>query len=187
MNKLSIVIAGIVLGIGLGLVTISSVNAQTLHTWTTGQVVTATDLNANFTALKNGKVGSGVQAVNTDISSSAAINHSKLATPALVPRAWATVTANCTGSAAVSPACTLGDSSQVASITPNIVTGEFRLTLSYTPTNSSFAVIVTSHTTTSVCMAHQRQTAAPQAIITCFDYAGAALDANQFSVLVMDT
>lgn len=165
----------------------SMVSGITLHTWGSGDVLRAADLNGNFTALNNGKVGGGVQLVNADVSNSAAIAHAKLATPALVPKAWATLNANCTGSTAAGTACTVSDSSQVTSITTNGASGQFRLNLAYTPANANFAVFVTSHTTTSVCMAQTRATAAPHAIITCFDYTGAALDTNQFSVLVMDS
>lgn len=186
-RKYTICIGITLVGVGLGILTSSPAVAQTLHAWSTGEVLRAADLNANFTALKNGKVGSGVTLTNADVSSVAAIAHSKLATAALVPKAWAVVTANCTGSAALGTACTLGDSSQVTSITTNAFTGQFQLRLAYTPANANFAILVTTRTATSVCMANQTSTSNPHAIIQCFDYAGATLDVNQFSVLVMDS
>lgn len=183
----SILCSVLVLAITFALLYSGLVTGQTLHSWTTGQVVTATDLNGNFTALKNGKVGSGVQASNTDIASNAAISHSKMATPALLPKAWGYISAACTGSTAAGTACTIGDSTQISSITTNGSSGQFRINLSYTPANANFAVIVTSHTTASVCIATTQATSAPHALVKCFDYTGAANDTNQFSVLVLDS
>lgn len=189
MNRnLRIGVFGLAVGLALGLLTIGRVNAQTLHSWSTGQVIYASDLNANFTALKSGKVGSGVTLVNSDVSASAAISHSKLATPALVPKAWAYVSAACTGSAAAGTVCTTDDKSGVTSITTNGTTGVFRLNLSYTPANANFAVFTTPRTAgTAQCAVTALGTSAPHATISCFDYTGAAFDVNQFFVLVMDS
>lgn len=191
MKKIQALIVGLVAAGAVAAVSpwhmLTAMAPGALHVWSSDEVVTSSDLNGNFTFLNTTKLGGGVQATNSDISASAAIAHSKMATPALLPKAWATLNANCTGSAAANTACTVSDSSQVTSITTNAFTGQFKLNLAYTPANANFAVFVTSHTATSVCMAQSRQTAAPQAIITCFDYAGAALDTNQFSVLVMDS
>lgn len=160
----------------------SMVSGITLHTWGTGDVLRATDLNGNFTALNNGKVGGGVQLVNADVSNSAAIAHSKLATPALVPKAWARV-----GSAACAASpCTVADSSQVTSIA-RTGAGVYTVTLSYTPANANFAPLPASHTVNVHCITDTLATAAPQITIRCYtDTTGAATDAA-FSVLVMDS
>lgn len=158
-----------------------------LHTFGNTEVVTASNLNNNFTWLNTNKIGAGVQLSNTDVATAAGLSHSKFATPALVPKAWAVVTSNCTGSAAAGTACTVGDSSQVTSITTNGASGQFRVNLAYTPANVNFSVQVSTHTAASVCMADTTAVAAPHALVKCFDYTGAANDVNQFSVLVMDT
>lgn len=157
-----------------------------LHVWSTGDRPRATDLNGNFSFLNTTKVGGGVQATNSDIASSAAISHSKLSTPALLPKAWAVVTTNCTGSTAANTSCAASDSSQL-SINTSGTSGVFRGVLSYTPANANFVVIVTARTATSVCTANATATTSPHFLINCFDYAGAAVDVNQFSVLVMDS
>lgn len=170
----------ITLALTFGVLKIPSALGQTLHTWNTGDVLRATDLNANFTALKTGKVGSGVTLVNADVSNSAAIAHSKLATPALVPKAWSYIETTCTAGT-----CTLTDSSQVTSITWS-ATGVYNVTLAYTPANNDFAVFVTSHVASTFCAATGQATAAPHVVIRCYSDAGAATDTH-FSMLVMDT
>lgn len=171
---------------GVAAFLVISASAQTLHSWSAGQVINSEDLNGNFTALKNAKVGSGVQLVNADVSTSAAIAHSKMATPALLPKAWAVVTVNCTGSTAAGTSCSPTDSS-LLTITTSGSTGVFRGVLSYTPANANFAVLVTARTATSVCTANATATTSPHFLINCFDYTGAAVDANQFSVMVLDS
>lgn len=164
----------------------SMTTSITLHTWGTGDRPRAVDLNGNFTALNNGKVGGGVQLVNADVASTAAIAHSKLATPALLPKAWAMLSANCTGSTTANTACTVGDSSQL-NITTSGVTGFFRGNLGYTPANANFAVLVTPRITGKMCTADTYATTAPHFLIKCYDDAGAIVDAMQFTVLVMDS
>lgn len=176
---------------GVAAFVVISASAQTLHSWTTGQVISSVDLNANFTALKNGKVGSGVTLVNADVATGAAISHSKLATPALVPKAWATVTSNCDGAAAAGTDCTVGDSSQIPAsngVEATAAGGVYRVNLSYTPANANFAVLVTANTSGVYCNADTRQTAAPQFIIRCWDGAVPGASNNvQFSILVLDS
>lgn len=187
MKRFALAVAVVVLGITSGVLLSRNVVAQTLHSWSSGQVVAASDLNGNFTALKTTKIGGGVQLGNADVSTTAAIVHSKMATPALLPKAWGVVTTNCTGSTAAGTACTVGDSSAITSITTSGTTGIFRVNLSYTPTNSSYAVLVTSHLNAGVCIANSQTTSAPHVLVKCFAYDGTALDANQFSVLILDT
>jgi hypothetical protein len=175
------ILAGLVGG------TLPSAWASAIKTWNNGEVVQPSDLNADLNHIHNTMVGGhGARLVDADVSSSAAIAHSKMQTPALLPKAWAMVSANCTGSTAAGTACTVGDSSQL-SLTTSGVAGQFRGVLSYTPSNANFAVLVTSRTTTTVCMADTYATTSPYFLVKCFDYAGAAVDTNQFVVLVMDT
>lgn len=162
-----------------------------LYVWGSDEVVTNPDLNANFSELNTTKVGGGVTATNSNIASNAAIAHSKLATPALVPKAWATVTANCDGAAAAGTDCTVGDSSQIPSgngVEATGAGGVYRVNLSYTPANANFAVLVTAHTSGVYCNADTRATAAPHFVVRCWDGAVPGASNNvQFSVLVMDS
>ncbi len=98
----------------------------TFVTWSTGQTLTSTDLNNALAHIHNTLTG-GID--NTHISTVAGIAHSKLATPALVPKAWVTVR-----SCASSTTCTLDGSSRITSVAHTATVGTFTVTLSYTPT-----------------------------------------------------
>lgn len=95
------VIAGMV-----GAVLITSMPAWALKVWTAPERVTIAQLNANFAEVANNNL------TNANLASDAAISHSKLATPALVSKAWVELDAVCGGSP-----CTIGDSRQVTSVT----------------------------------------------------------------------
>lgn len=83
-----------------------------IHTWAAGEYIDAAQLNAALTHLhSNLGHGHGPVIVNGDVSGSAAIAHSKLATPALLPKAWTSLTATCTAGT-----CTSVDSSVVTSV-----------------------------------------------------------------------
>lgn len=167
---------------GVAAFVVISASAQTLHTWSAGQDINSEDLNANFTAVKNGKVGSGVKLVNADVSTSAAIAHSKMATPALLPKAWAYVGSAVCGSTP----CTIAESSQVTSIARTSA-GLYTVTLGYTPANANFQALPGSGTVNVHCITNGLATSAPQITIRCYtDTTGAATDAA-FSILVMDS
>lgn len=166
---------------------LSSMSSGVLKVWSTNERIQATDLNANFTELNTTKVGGGVTLTNADVASNAAIAHSKLATPALVPKAWAHVNATCDGAAAAGTACTIGDSSQVSSVTSNGTAGQYRVNLSYTPANANFAQLVTSHVANVHCVTTATATAAPHVIVRCYtDSTGAATN-TAISILIMDS
>lgn len=173
---------------------VTSMSLAALHTFTTGEVPTAANLNGNFTFLNTTKVGGGVQATNSDISSSAGMSHSKMATPALLPKAWAAVLAGpCDGSSATDAVtCTVADSSQITSIKSSGTAGQYRVTLAYTPANASFGVLVTSSTAGIYCIAIPTAgtttyaTTAPQFQVACKTDAGVAGNSN-FTLMVMDS
>lgn len=161
--------------------------AGSIKSWGTNDQIQASDLNANFNHIHNSMVGGhGARLVNSDVSPSAAISHSKLATPALVPKAFAAVTTVCTASP-----CTLADSSQVTSIA-RTGAGAYTVTLAYTPANASFAAIVTAKNTAAdaahkgYCMVTNVDNGVPNINIACFDSTGAAADMGLF-LIVMDT
>lgn len=152
-----------------------------LHTFGSTEVVTAANLNNNFNWLNTNKIGAGVQLSNSDVAAGAAIAHSKLAAPGLLPKAWARVGSAVCGA---SP-CTVADSSQVTSIA-RTGAGVYTVTLAYTPANANFAPLPASHTVNVHCITDTLATAAPQVTIRCYtDTTGAATDAA-FSLLVMD-
>lgn len=129
--------------------------AGPIHTWSVGEVITASDLNAALSHIHNTMVGGhGPRLTNTDVSSGAAIAHSKLATPALVPKVWAFV--NCTS---VASTCSIsaGSGATVAysSTGVSVVTFTARANLNFgavvSSQDSSAGVLcaVTTHTTVS--------------------------------------
>lgn len=151
--------------------------APAMTTFSSGNVLTASALNANFQHLDNWANGN---IVNANISATAAISHSKLATPGLMPKAWAQV-----GTLCAAGTCTLDENTSVTSIAWSAA-GDYNVTLAYTPINAAFVPQVTSHTVAAVCIATTTAAAAPHFKVRCFDYAGAATNAA-FSILVMDT
>ena len=184
MKKVQALIVGLVAAGAVAAVSpwhmLASMAPGALHVWSSDEVVTSSDLNGNFTFLNTAKVGGGVQATNSDISTSAGIAHSKMATPALLPKAWAHVAATC----AASP-CTLADSSQITSIA-RTGAGVYTVTLAYTPANNNFAQIVTAHVAALFCATTATATVAPHITLRCYDAAGSATD-SAFSLLVMDS
>lgn len=162
--------------------------AGTIKVWSTGETLKASDLNSNFAHIHNNMVGGhGARLVNGDVSATAAIAHSKLATPALVPRAWGVVGLGgaCLGAAAAGTACTVNASSQVTSVTSSGTDGLYRVNLAYNPSNTNFAVLVTTDTNDQVCFPETRATTAPHVLIRCRTYAPVAANAV-FQFLIMD-
>lgn len=189
---------------GIGLVflfmTVFSLGVAVAHTgsptptvWSSGNTLTATNLNDTIAHMHNTFSG-GI--VDAHISSSAAIAHSKLATPALVPKAMAVVTANCDGTAAAGTACTF-TGSKVTAVGANAAAGTYCVQLAYTPTNANYVVEVTSHTLNATCivLGADRANAACGTITTrhflvkCYDWSaagGTLLNNDQFSITVLD-
>lgn len=153
-----------------------------IKVWNGSEAVVYTGLNSNFAHIHNTMVGGhGARLVNADVSTSAAIAHSKMATPALLPKAWAAVDASCSSSP-----CTVAEGSGVTSIA-RTGQGVYTVTLSYTPTNSKFAVMVTADSSLKLyCKSINHATAAPHTEITCYDETGAVQDTG-FQFVVMDT
>lgn len=120
-----------------------------IKTWADGDVLTSSDLNAAFQHIHNNMVGGhGARLVNADVNATAAIAHSKLAVPALIPKAWAVTGLNggisaCDGTS--STACVINASSNVTSIVPANDTrdGEYVVTLTNGGTDTNYAVLLT--------------------------------------------
>lgn len=171
-----------------------SADAGAIKTWSNGETLKSADLNANFNHIHNLMVGGhGARLVNADVSTTAAIAHSKLATPALVPKAWAALSATCT-----SGTCSLGDSSQVTTITFS-ATGVYNVTLAYAPTDTNFLVNVTPRatgtfttpTSAPICFVTSTSTTAPHIQVSCVTTTTTANTFTavnaQFYLTVLDT
>jgi hypothetical protein len=112
--------------------------AGPITTWVTGDVITANDITANFTHLHATMVGGhGPRLVNADVNASAAIAHSKLATPALLPKVWGLVPI-CSSSP-----CTVSADNGISTVTRSDA-GVYTVNLDVTRANAVYATIVTS-------------------------------------------
>lgn len=139
-----------------------------IKVWSNGERLNATDLNGNFADIHNAMVGGhGPRLVDADVSGSANIAYSKIQNGTNIPRAWA-FARDCDGGA-----CTV-IGSNVTTI-GNSATGEYAVTLNYTPTDNRFGVIATggvqggsySISLMPVCTVDTRQTASPQFYVHC--------------------
>jgi hypothetical protein len=168
--------------------------AGAIKSWTASETVRSTDLNSNFTHIhtaaeelvSTAKLADSA-VTNVKVSASAAIAHSKLATPALVPKAYASLAASCAGAGAAGTVCGSQESSQLTLQADSGAAGRYRGVLGYTPANTNFLVLVTTtnSSTGARCSAHTLATASPHFKVYCYDNAEAAADVA-FSVLVMD-
>lgn len=95
--------------------------ASSIKSWSAGENVLNSDLNSNFSHVHT---QAEALVTNAKVSSGAAIAHSKLATPALVPKAWGRVTAACS-----SDPCTLTAGSGI-SVVHYVSAGVYTVTLS---------------------------------------------------------
>ena len=141
--------------------------------------ISAADLNSNLNHIHNTMVGGhGARLVDADVSATAAVAHSKLATPALVPKIWATVgSATC----AASP-CTVAASGGTYTNVTRSAAGTYSLNFD-ARTDANFGVLVTSRTTDVYCYAGALTTTA--APFVCVDAAGTEADAA-FTILLLD-
>ena len=109
--------------------------AGTIKVWVTGEVLRSSDLNANFAHIHNRAERS---LTNIDISPTAAIAHSKLATPALIPKALLSIR----------PDCVIGVCAEVLDIGATSVTtwlgvGNYRVTWTTARPNLNYVPLVT--------------------------------------------
>lgn len=118
--------------------------AGTIKTWANGDVLTVTDLNANFQHIHNLMVGGhGARLVNADVSASAAISTSKLAAYRNIPRTWVTLLDANKGCGTAVAACT--ETSPSGSSLTGTGAGNYTLTLGYTATDSTYGVMLSVH------------------------------------------
>lgn len=161
----------------LGLGYFGLANASAIKVWTT-ETFRATDLNTTLAHVHDNMVGGhGARLVNADVATTAAIAHSKLATPAIVPKAWAYVgSATC----AASP-CTVAVGSGISGITRTSA-GLYVATFTTTRSDTNYGVGVTpatadincrwaatsTSTTTITCKSNGTEAVAPAATDTAF-------------------
>ena len=167
----------------------------TIKTWSSAEALTAAAINANFQHIHNLMVGGhGARLVNSDVSASAAIASSKLASYRMIPRTWVLVENDGAGCDAgvYSIACqsVTGGSSSVAGLG---VAGSYSVTLGYTASTSSdggysYAVITSAIGSYggSPGSCYASQLAATSFSIVCRDLATPSPLAIGFSAVVYD-
>jgi hypothetical protein len=155
--------------------------AGPIKNWAAGEYITAADLNTTLNHLhSNLGHGHGSVITNADINGSAAISHSKMATPGLLPKIWAIVT--CSPSACATP--DISPALVISSVTYSAA-GLYVVNFS-ARANTSYAVFVNSTSATADVTCHGYASTTTQAIVKCVTAStGAAVDSN-FTFLVMD-
>lgn len=161
--------------------------AGAIKTWSTSETLKSADINGNFSHIHSTMVGGhGARLVNSDVSASAAIAHSKLATPSLLPQAWAQWKTTCTsGTTPCAPAAAVGVTDMVWNSS-----GDYAVRLSVGRINTNYLVLVTPYgaaSSTLYCGAYNLGTGTTLGSfgVQCRDAAGTLTDAS-FGVLVMD-
>jgi 3-oxoacyl-(acyl-carrier-protein) synthase len=144
-----------------------------------GQSLSSAQLNENFAHIHDTFSG-GI--TNVHISPSAAIAHSKLAQPNLLPKAVAMTTSACNG--ATSAICSISSLGNVTQIRGAGTAGRYSITLNYTPTSSTFPVVLTSNTSGNICSAITLSTTAPHVTIVCGNAAGGTAVDTAFTIVV---
>ena len=170
-------------GIMLAMLVAAVASAGSVHVWASGEYITSTDLNATITHLHNNLGhGHGPVLVNSDINTAAAISHAKLATPALLPKAWVSV-----GPVACSAnPCTIAEASVVTGVG---WTSAGLMTVNYPARpNANFMTQVTSFGATldSACKVIS-QTTTVTTVQCVANNSGTAVAANSgFNFLLLD-
>lgn len=125
-----------------------SVMAGAIKSWSTGETLTAAQLNANFAHIHSLMVGGhGGRLVDADVSASANIATTKLADGEGIADAFVTVADACTASP-----CTMVNAFNVTSITRSGV-GVYTVTLPFSVGGTSVQVTANSATAAEHCNA----------------------------------
>lgn len=156
----------------------------TIKTWSSGETLTASELNANFAHIHNNMVGAhGGRLVDSDVSSIANINSSKLAAYRYIPTNWEVRTLMC----AVNGACTVAASQNITSDT-RTAQGVYSVVMP-AHTDNAYAVFLTVNACNAgncTCQVNGQTTTT--ITVNCFRVdtgSNAAVDAT-YSLTVMD-
>jgi len=183
MKRTFAVFMAVVFGVAVAVYTNASAHTSSPSTFTTfsnGQVLTASTLNANFAHLHNTLTGSITDA---NISALAAIQHGKLAMPLLVAKAFAVVGTNtspCTGVGGT--LCSVPMGQNVVSARTGTNAGEYIVTLSFS-IGGLTGPLVTPFTPTRMCAASRFTDT--EVLVTCQNASGAGA-ATSFTFVIYD-
>lgn len=158
-----------------------------IKVWGPGDILSSTDLNANFAHIHTTMVGGhGARLVDADVNNSAAISHSKLATPRLVPKAIAAVSTNCTAAGA----CTLfAPAYRISAITRLGSAGLYRVDFSPALSDASYFPAVTCATAGGafcLCTYEYSTMSTTSLFVDCYDATGALMNAAPGVVIYDD-
>ena len=170
--NLAVILTALIVGVGAAF-------GGVIKTWSAGQILTPTDLNANFAHIHNNMVGGhGARLVDADVSATAAIATTKLAGGALIPKAWAQLTTACT-----TGTCALADSSGITSVVWT-GTGAYTVTLSSARTGGYMILLTAFNSTTELCTPMTQSSGS--FTMQCHLTATGAAENSAFALLVMD-
>jgi hypothetical protein len=111
--------------------------AGPIKVWSSGEILSAADINANFSHIHSLMVGGhGARLVDADVSATANIVHSKLATPVLIPKAVAATSNDCN----VIGACATDYNQGFSSIAALSTTGSYRYTFATARPNTGYGI-----------------------------------------------
>lgn len=189
MKKVLTFTAAMLLGM---LVVGAPVFAGSIKTWTSSEILRASDLNTVLQHLHEAaeelvgtnKLSDGA-VTNAKVNASAGIAHTKLATPGLIPKAYAVVANGCTG-----PTCTIEEDVGVDTITYN--TGVYTVTLTAgVVDDTAYGVIITAIDTANIgthCNVVTRTSSTVFTFECESDNGGSpsAAEATGFTLLLMD-
>jgi hypothetical protein len=155
--------------------------ASPIHVFNSGDALTSADINANFSHIHGTMVGGhGPKLMNSDVNASAAIAHTKLATPGLLPKLWWSGGTACT----VSP-CTAVDSVGVGAVT-RASAGSYTVNFSVTRIDNNYGIWITTLSSGLInCVATTRSAAF--IVVGCTTVTTGVATDSSFSVLVLDS
>lgn len=148
-----------------------------LKVWSGSETIQPADLNSNFTQVNNAATA---LITNSRVATAAAIAHSKLATPAVLPKAWAKISANC----GVAPCSeTIAAGSGVSAI-QRTAAGIWTVTWSTARADASYGTVVSHHGPARTdCYSDTFSTTL--VAVRCVDAAGVAVD-TVWTITMMD-
>lgn len=160
-----------------------TVSQGAIHTWSSGETLTSSDLNANFAHIHNYMVGGhGGRLVNADVSASAAIASTKIQYGGGIAKSHVGVYVAC-GCGAAPCFCTLNNPYNVTSV-QKTATGTYRVTWNFTAAKTP-NVQVTTVTSGNICTTATPTTTTVD--ITCVDLDTPAATDSAFTFTLWET
>jgi hypothetical protein len=156
--------------------------AGAIKVWSTGETLTASQLNANFSHIHSLMVGGhGARLVNADVSTSAAIASTKLANGSGIPKYWVSLAYSGAGCGTAVSACTVTGATGVTVTGTGVGLYQVGGIVATVP----YGVVLSLKGDGTARICDTVNYAATTVDIVCRTAAGAAVDVG-FSLIVMD-